>query len=294
MPVLSARASCLATSAMEGINVGGPVHPGDMVWHKVKSLMRSAEEGGRDPEFTQPVSETGKSRPCYCITIAQVLRTEAAPAACVRLQLANPAMQRERQRMCSRRGGTRGRASTQRQGHISPSSSIEVTSVPQRFQGSNDEGGRGAGRDARAEGGQEESPTLRYRLPCPQANSTLIISITVEPGATQDEAIHVADYPVHGAEPIPEWQRQSREESPIACHPVRAGTSHLVHGRGSGIDLERPAKECVPSACPMALAGPSKPVQEGPSGAVIPLSDSDDSLLFGCRVEEAPYTTDEE
>lgn len=169
--------------------------------------------------------------------------------------------------------------------------------MPQRFHGSNDEGGRGTGRDARAEGGQEESTMLRYRLPCPLANSTLIISITVEPGApqsTQAEAIHVADHPVHGAEHIPEWQRHSREESPIMCHPIQAGTSHLVHGRGYGIDLECPAKECFPSACPLALASPSKPVQEGPSGAVIPLSDSDDSLLFGCRVEEAPYTTDEE
>ena len=138
---------------------------------------------------------------------------------------------------------------------------------------------------------------LRYRLLCPQANSTLIISITVEPGATQSaqaEAIQAADYPVQGAEPIPEWQRHSREESPIVCHPVRAGISHLVHGREFGIDLERPAKDCVPSACPSALDGPSKLAQEGPSGVVIPLSDSDDSLRFGCRVEEAPYTTDEE
>lgn len=158
-------------------------------------------------------------------------------------------MQRERQRMCSTRGGTRGRASMQRQCPISTSSSIEVMLVPQRFHGSNDEGCRGTSRDARAEGGEEESPMLKYWLPYPLANSTLIISIMVEPGATQSthtEAIHAADYHVHGAEPILEWQRHSREESPIACHPVREGTSHLVHGRGSGIDLERPAKECVP------------------------------------------------
>ena len=122
--------------------------------------MRSAEEGGRDPEFTQPLSRDRKSRPCYCITIGKVLPTEAAHGACLRLQLANPAMQRERQRMCSRQGGMRGRASTRRQGHISPSSSIEVTLVPQQFQCSNDEGGRGARRDARAEGAKEESPTL--------------------------------------------------------------------------------------------------------------------------------------
>jgi len=102
MPVLSARASYLATGAMASINAGGPVHPGDISWHKVESLMCSVEEGGKDPELTQPVSEMRKGRPCNRITIAQVLRTEAAPVACVRLQLTNPAMQRERQRMCSR------------------------------------------------------------------------------------------------------------------------------------------------------------------------------------------------
>lgn len=109
----------------------------------------------------------------------------------------------------------------------------------------------------------------------------------VEPDISQSEeaeTIIAASNPRHGVVPSPDWQRLSREYSPITCHPVKAGTSRLAPERELGIDL----------ACPSALAGPSRPAQERPSGAVIPISDSDDSLRFGCQIEEAPYTTDEE
>lgn len=298
MQVLSTIMRCLVTCEMAGINAGTSAHPCDIVWHSVESLMHPVVEWGRDPEQSRLASKPRRGRHFNPATIAHVLSKAASPVACVRLQFINSTMQRERQRMCSRRGGSRGRATTQRQGPISPSSSsIEVTSVPQQLHGSSDGGGRGTGRDGRVEGGQDEYPTFRYRLPCPLANSTLIITVTVEPGAIQSaqaDAIQATPPPGHGTEPIMERQHHGREDSPIACHSVLAGTSQYVHGRGSAIDLERPVKECSPLACPSALAGPSEPVLGRPSSAVIPLSDSDDSLLFGCRVEEAPYTTDEE
>lgn len=69
MPVLSARASCLATYAMAGINTEGPVHLGDISWHQVESMMHFMEERGKDLKLTQPVSETRKGRPYNRITI---------------------------------------------------------------------------------------------------------------------------------------------------------------------------------------------------------------------------------
>ena len=87
----------------------------------------------------------------------------------------------------------------QRQGHNSPSSSIEVTSMPQRFHGNNEEGGERARRSIRSEEGQSEHPKLQYRLPCPQANSTLVISIMIELGVSQSveaETNIAASHPV--------------------------------------------------------------------------------------------------
>lgn len=134
MHVFSARASCLATSAMERFNRRGFDPQRNMVWHYVEALLRSEEKEGEESKGILSVSGQGRSTPCNCTEIVLILSAKETPGVCVRVQLEKPEMQRERQRMCSRQGGTSGRASTQWQGHISPSSSIEVTSVPQRFQ----------------------------------------------------------------------------------------------------------------------------------------------------------------
>lgn len=164
-----------------------------------------------------------------------------------------------------------------RQGHNSPSSSMEVTSLPRGFHGSNEEGEGRGGSSSCSEEEPAEPPILRYRIPCPQVNLTLVILIAMEPGIPSggnEEALPATGSQRHGLEPSPERLRASRENSPLVCSPVQMGTSRLAPGRDK--------------ACPSALAGPSE--RAGPSGSVpdklagviIPISDSDDSLCFGC------------
>lgn len=130
----------------------------------------------------------------------------------------------------------------------------------------------------------DEHPMVRYRVPCALANSTFIISVTVEHcDILREPAEATLDFPppIHGTGPIIDLQRPVRESSPLA------GPSALAGPR-------EPHTESSPIACPPAFAGPSAPVHGRPSSVMIPLSDSDDSLHFGCQIEEAPYTTDDE
>lgn len=176
-------------------------------------------------------------------------------------------MPRARPRMGSRRGGIQGRAPP-RDDYYSPSSSIEVTSRPRWFQDSNDEEGRHRVSSPTVEDRKEELPTLRYRLPCPQVNSTLIVSITIEPGVTENMEV----------EPLPEGQRSSREDSPIACSPVDAeigwpqpkrdsGQGRMeprrAHGKGLGCPVTNLDPDVGQSMYAVAsLTGPSKPARK--------------------------------
>lgn len=112
MPVFSAHASSLATIAMDNFNESGLVRQRNIVWHFVEALLRSEEKEGEEWMCILPVSEQVTSTPCNCVEIELIFNAEGTPGACVRAQLDNLEMHRERQRMCSRRVGTRGRAST--------------------------------------------------------------------------------------------------------------------------------------------------------------------------------------
>lgn len=87
----------------------------------------------------------------------------------------------ERQRMSSRRIGSRGRPATQRPA-TSPSSSVDIppepgsSSSPRRTVGHRIERDRGA----LMECGHREHPAVKYRIPCTLENNTLIVSVTVE------------------------------------------------------------------------------------------------------------------
>lgn len=293
MPVYSARGRKMVFDAEKSLKQSKLDRQKDMCAHCSETLLRSDGNGSENLRGVPPVYEPGKHTTCNGVelrALVLVLAAVGAQSACVGFQRGRSAvMPRERPRMGSRRGGIRGRALPQQNDYNSPSSSIEVTSLPQRFQGSNEEEGGHNGRSPNSEEGQMELPMLRYRLPCPQVNSTLVVSIMIEPGVTQNME----------AESLPDGQRSSREESPIACLPVGAGTGWLAPGREHGPDLERPATNFDPDAGPSShagysLAGPSRPAQEGSPDAVIQLSDSEDTLRFGCRIEEAPQTTEDD
>lgn len=118
------------------------------------------------------------------------------------------AMQRERLRMSSRRGSSRGRASTHRPA-ISPSSSVEVTSDQYRIQGRAAGCGNVPGRGAILDCGHTEHPTVRYRIPCTLANSTFIVSVSVEHCGNfrgQMEDMHGNPPQAQGTAPIVDMQ----------------------------------------------------------------------------------------
>jgi len=90
------------------------------------------------------------------------------------------AMPREWPRMGSRRGGSRGCATSQRSTPISYSSSDamepERSSPPVTRSGR----GRGRGRGRIVDCEHAAHPTVRYHIPCTLANSTFIVSVTIE------------------------------------------------------------------------------------------------------------------
>lgn len=208
-------------------------------------------------------------------------------------------MPRDRPRMGSRRGGIQGRAPP-RDDYHSPSSSIEVTSRPRWFQDRNDEEGRYMVSSPIAEERQRELPTIRYRLPCPQINSTLIVSITVEPGDNENMEV----------DPLPEGHRSSREDSPIACPPVGAEIGlplperdpeqermepRRAHGKGLGCPDTNLDLNAGPSMHAAASPpGPSMLARKSNPDQIIQLSDSETSLHFGYRIVEARQNTDED
>lgn len=232
-------------------------------------------------------------------------------------------MPRDRLRMGSRRGGIQGRAPP-RDDHHSPSSSIEVTSQPRWFQDSNDEVG-GQRESSPAEGdSRRELPILRYRLPCPHVNSSLIVTIEVE----------------HDLEPQQQKQHNSRDESPIACLPMGGESGGvqpvLVPGMGWSVPytagerkLERPGLHMNPDAGPSVPVnlhppdlskgkqkmedldfnldyvadslvhaapwpGPRELARNDSPHNIIQLSDSENTLHFGCRIKEQLQSTNEE
>lgn len=112
--------------------------------------------------------------------------------------------------------------------------------------------------------GHEAHPTVRYRIPCTLANSTFIVSVTVEhcDNLRGQAAANLENPPVQGTVPP--------------------------------IDMQLPVMESSSLATQAAPAGPSEPAQGVPTTSVVPLLDSEDSLQFGCRVVEEPYTTDDD
>ena len=90
------------------------------------------------------------------------------------------AMLREHPRIGSRRGGSRGRATSERSAPISPSSLVEVAPEQNRPQVSRAGRGRGHGRGRLVECEHAVHPTVCYHIPCTLANSTFLVSVTIE------------------------------------------------------------------------------------------------------------------
>lgn len=175
------------------------------------------------------------------------------------------AMQRERLRMSSRRGGSRGQASTQRN-EISPSSSVVVTSDHRCFHGRAASRGNAPGRGEILVCRHTEHPTIRYRIPCTLANSTFIVSVSVE---------HCDNS---------RGQMEAMQGNP----PPAQGTTPIIDMQVPTIDLQRLIRESLSPATQAARAGPSEPASR------IQLSDSDDPQQYRGKVEEEPYTTEDE
>lgn len=174
------------------------------------------------------------------------------------------AMLRERPRMGSRCGGSRGRAASERFAPISPSSLVEVAPEQNRPQVSRAGRGRGHGRGRLVECEHAAHPTVCYRIPCTLANSTFLDSVTIENCAnlSGQAAAHQA---------IPREQ-----------------------GTAPPIDTQCPVTGSSSLATQAAPDGPSKLAPGVPTGSVLLLSVSEDSLQFGCRVVEESYTTDDD
>lgn len=64
--------------------------------------------------------------------------------------------------------------------------------------------------------------------------------------------------------------------------------------RAIPIDIQRPVIGSSSMANQDVSAAPSELNQREPIGSVVLHSDSDDSLQFGCRVIEEPYTIDDD
>lgn len=174
-------------------------------------------------------------------------------------------MQRERPRMSSCRGSSRGRASSHRPA-ISPSSSVEATSDQNRSQGRPAGRGNVHGRGEIMDCGHTEHPTVRYRIPCTMANTTLIVSVSVE---------HCSNF---------RGQLEDTHGNP----PQVQRTAPIVDMQVPVVDMQRPTRESIPPATQAACAGPSEPAQR------TLLSDLEESQKFKCKVEDEPYTTDDE
>lgn len=174
------------------------------------------------------------------------------------------AMLRERPRMGSRRGGSRGCATSERSAPISPSSLVEVAPEQNRPQVSRAGRGRGHGRGRLVECEHAAHPTVCNRIPCTLANSTFLVSVTIENCAnlSGQAAAH---------------QKIPREQ-----------------GTAPPIDTQRPVTGSSSLATQAAPDGPSEPAPGVPTGSVVLRSDSKDSLQFGCKVVEEPYTTDDD
>lgn len=173
-------------------------------------------------------------------------------------------MQRERQRMLSRRGGSRGRAISQ-----------QTTSPTRSFMEMIDSGrssppatrsgrGRSRGRGSRNNCEHEAHPTVRFRIPCTLAHATFIVSVTIE----QCEDSRDQDDAPPETSAVQRMATPTDSQQPILCSSALANQT--------------------------VSAGPSEPVPREPTGVAAQHSDSEDSLQYGCRVVEEPYTTDDD
>ena len=159
-------------------------------------------------------------------------------------------MLRECPRMGSRRGGSHGRATTQRSAPISPSSSVELAPEQNRPHVSIAGRGRGHGRGKMVECEHVAHPTVRYHIPCTLANSTFLVSVTIEncENLSDQAATHQATPPEQGTTPP--------------------------------IDIQCPVMGSSSLATQAAPAGPSEPAQGVPTGSVVLRSDSEDFLQY--------------
>lgn len=125
-------------------------------------------------------------------------------------------MSRERLRMSSRRGGSRGRSASHRP-EISPSSSVEITSEQNRPPGSNVRGSWGI-----PECGHTEHPAIRYRIPCAFANNTLIVSVTVEHCSSIRGRLETVNVPrVDMETPTVDFRRPVQKDEAGPSEPVQ-------------------------------------------------------------------------
>lgn len=167
-------------------------------------------------------------------------------------------MPKERLRMISRCGGSRGRATAQHS-----STTLDPPEDALVYLATRSGRDRGRGHDRGDACMHHVHPTARYRIPCSLANSSFIVSVTIErcehnlgPGAVQQRAM--------------EEQR-------------------LV----SQISTPRQGTGSMPATHSEANVGPS--TRGEPSNSAVHSSDSMDSGQFGCRViEEQPSTSDED
>lgn len=148
---------------------------------------------------------------------------------------------------------------------------MEVTSDQHRFHGRTTGRGSAPGSGDIPECGHVENPTVRYRIPCTLANSTFIISVSVENcGYLGGHA-------------------EATQGNP----PPAQGTMSTIDMQVPTIDLQCSVRESASPTTQAALAGASELAQGIHTSLVVPLLDSDDSLQFRGRVEEEPYTTDD-
>lgn len=109
-------------------------------------------------------SQSGYSPPCFCSFI----------------NLMHIAMPRKWPRIGSRRGGSHGRATSQRSTPISPSSLHALEPERSSPLVTRSSRGRGCGCGRMADCEHASHPTIRYCIPCTLANSTFIVSVTIE------------------------------------------------------------------------------------------------------------------
>lgn len=147
---------------------------------------------------------------------------------------------------------------------IYPSSLVELTPDQNRPHVTRAGRGRGHGRGRMVDCEHEAHPTVSFCIPCTLANSTFLVSVTIE-----------------------NCENLSGQETAHSEIPPEQGTM-------PPIDTQCPVMGSSSLATQAAPAGPSEPAQGVPTGSAVLHSDSDDSLQFGCRVVEEPYTTDDD